>query len=69
MLVHELAHSVMDLGMSPRQLEAISTAYDKAKEGNLYDMESYMMANRFEYWAMGAQAWFDAISFLCTLLY
>lgn len=68
-LVHEVAHSVMDIGMSPQQREAVSLAYNKAKEEKLYDLESYTMANDQEYWAMLAQAWFDATRHPGALLF
>lgn len=60
-LVHELAHLIMNIGMCSLQRKAVATAYREAKDERLYDLEFYMMANDMEYWATGAQAWFDAI--------
>lgn len=60
-LVHELAHAVMNLGLLARpERKAILSAYKNAVEKQLHNPESYLMSNADEYWAEGSQAWFDA---------
>ncbi|GAB4819447.1 hypothetical protein N2152v2_006493 [Parachlorella kessleri] len=61
-LVHEFAHSVMDIGLNRHPLhDAIKQAYETAKAQGLYkDKDAYIMANPAEYWAEASQAWFDA---------
>lgn len=59
-LIHELAHSVMALGMTEGQVQEVEAAFRAAKAAGLYDQSCYMMANEHEYWAEGVQAYFDA---------
>lgn len=50
----------MALGMQDAQVAAVHDAYKAARAANLYDSACYMASNADEYWAEGAQAWFDA---------
>ena len=59
-LVHEFAHTVMAVGMNEDQRQAVISAYFNARSSQLYKPGVYMMANADEYWAEGAQAWFEA---------
>lgn len=59
-LVHEFAHSVMAVGMDEDQRQAVISAYFNARSSQLYKADVYMLANADEYWAEGAQAWFEA---------
>ena len=59
-LVHEFAHTVMAVGMNEDQRQAVISAYFNARSSQLYKPSIYMMANADEYWAEGAQAWFEA---------
>ena len=59
-LVHEFAHTVMAVGMNEDQRQAVISAYFNARSSQLYHSNVYMMANADEYWAEGAQAWFEA---------
>lgn len=59
-LVHEFAHTVMAVGMNEDQRQAVISAYFNARSSQLYHSSIYMMANADEYWAEGAQAWFEA---------
>ena len=59
-LVHEFAHSVMSIGMNEDQRQAVLGAYFNARANQLYKKDCYMMASADEYWAEGAQSWFEA---------
>lgn len=60
-LIHEFSHAVMDVGLDGSQhREAIIEAHRAALAAKLYDPGCYMASNAQEYWAEGAQAWFDA---------
>jgi len=60
-LVHELAHAVMNLGLLGRpERRTIQSAYKNAVNNQLHDPSSYLMSNADEYWAEGSQAWFHA---------
>eukprot|EP00889_Picochlorum_renovo_P002120 jgi/Picre1/29150/NNA_004543.t1 len=61
-LVHEFAHAVMNLGLyNDTDLYCgIKDAYYAALRNNMYDPQSYVMANPEEYWAEMSQAWFHA---------
>lgn len=61
LLVHEFAHSVMNLGFyGEPELKAIELAYQDAKRRKLYNKDAYVSANSEEYFAECSQAWFDA---------
>ncbi len=60
-LLHEFAHAVHEMGLNtvdPSFDGRLQSAYDAAKEAGLWK-ETYAMENRMEYWAEGAQSWFD----------
>lgn len=60
-LVHEFAHTVMNLGLLGTELHTrIKEAYYAAMRNNLYDRRSYVASNPEEYWAEMTQAWFYA---------
>lgn len=61
-LVHECAHAVMNLGLyHDKELYCgIKEAYYAALRNNMYNPQSYVMANPEEYWAEMSQAWFHA---------
>jgi len=60
-LVHELAHTVMNLGLRETSwYQDIKDAYAAARRSNAYDLTSYCMQNADEYWAEMTQAWFRA---------
>jgi len=60
-LVHELSHAVMNLGMfGTPQLDAIHAAFESAIEKGIYCKGSYIASNAEEYWAESSQAWFHA---------
>ena len=60
-LVHELAHSVMDLGCAESPLqEELGRCWEAAKARGSYDPRSYIISNAGEYWAEASQAWFEA---------
>lgn len=61
-LIHEFAHTTHTIGMKtidPTFDGRLHAAYDHAHAYGLWG-NSYSMANYREYWAEGAQAWFDA---------
>lgn len=60
LLVHELAHCVMDVGLDDGARARIRAAHAAAVGRNLVHAQSYAGSNASEYWAEGAQAWFDA---------
>lgn len=55
--VHEFAHSIK-IYMSSQSSGRIDTAYNSAKNNQLYTPTIYMMANSQEYWAEATQSWF-----------
>lgn len=60
-LIHEFAHAIHEMGLStvdPTFDGRLLTAYDAAKVDGLWK-GTYAMENRMEYWAEGAQSWFD----------
>lgn len=60
-LLHEFAHAIHEMGLSgidPTFDERLRVAYEKAREEGLWK-GTYAMENRMEYWAEGAQSWFD----------
>lgn len=59
-LVHEFAHSVMAIGMNENQRQAVLGAYFNARANQLYRKDAYILASADEYWAEGAQSWFEA---------
>ncbi|KAI8473554.1 MAG: hypothetical protein J3K34DRAFT_499330 [Monoraphidium minutum] len=59
-LIHEVGHAVMDIGLSEEERSQIAAAYEDAKRSGTYDPACYMMENASEYWAEGTQIWFDA---------
>lgn len=59
-LIHEVAHSVMSIGMDEEQRHSICTAFEEARHSGLYHRHIYMMENADEYWAEATQSWFDA---------
>ncbi|MEW5301915.1 MAG: hypothetical protein WDW36_004739 [Sanguina aurantia] len=59
-LVHEFGHTVMNLGLTAEQREAVVLLYRCAVRERLYDVGVYMMSNEDEYFAEATQAWFHA---------
>lgn len=60
-LVHEFAHTVMNLGLLDTELHThILESYQAAMRNNLYEKTSYVASNPQEYWAEMSQAWFHA---------
>ena len=60
-LVHEFAHSVMNIGLAGTPTRRrIKSAYDAAIDKRLYNRTSYIASNEDEYWAEATQAWFEA---------
>ena len=57
-LIHTLAHSVMSF-MEDDDRQAVISAYFNARATLLYRPGCYMMSSADEYWAEGAQAWFE----------
>lgn len=59
-LIHELGHAVMTLGLDKQQLQRVHQCYSNSADKGLYDSKCYMMENADEYFAEGCQTWFDA---------
>jgi cyclophilin family peptidyl-prolyl cis-trans isomerase len=60
-LVHEFAHAIHEMGMNavdPTFDKRLRAAFQSAKEMGLWK-RTYAGSNPSEYWAEGAQAWFD----------
>ncbi|MDA0213845.1 MAG: hypothetical protein O2875_00605 [Planctomycetota bacterium] len=60
-LLHEFAHAIHEMGMNtidPTFDARLQQVFDSAKADGLW-MGTYAMENRMEYWAEGAQSWFD----------
>jgi hypothetical protein len=60
-LVHEFAHAVHEMAMSqldPTFDARLKTAFEEARAKGLWD-DTYAATNRAEYFAEGAQSWFD----------
>lgn len=63
-LIHEFSHTVHEIGMravDPTFDGRLQAAYADAMKGGLWQ-GTYSATNHKEYWAEGAQAWFDAAS-------
>ena len=58
-LVHEFAHSVMNLGLDDRLLKEVEEAYEEAMKGGLWK-DAYASRNAGEYFAELTQCYFDA---------
>ncbi len=60
-LIHEFAHAIHERGMisiDPAFDKRLTAAFEHARTNGLWK-GTYSMENRMEYWAEGAQAWFD----------
>lgn len=60
-LLHEFPHAVHEMGLNtidPTFDTRLQSAYDAARDAGLWK-DTYAMENRMEYWAEGAQSWFD----------
>jgi len=60
-LVHEFAHAVLNVGMralNPEFKDRVRAAYRKAMDAGLWK-KTYAATDVEEYWAEGAQSWFD----------
>lgn len=57
--VHELAHTIMDIGLSPSDLSRISERYQTAMAEGLWAGD-YAMTNAMEFWAVMSQFYFTA---------
>ena len=60
-LVHEFAHAIHQMGLNtvdPSFDDRLETTFNAAKEKGLWE-NTYAITNRAEYWAEGAQSWFD----------
>jgi cyclophilin family peptidyl-prolyl cis-trans isomerase len=60
-LIHEFSHAIHEMGMSvidPTFDKRLRAAFQHAKETNLWK-GTYAGTNPHEYWAEGAQSWFD----------
>jgi hypothetical protein len=60
-LVHEFSHALFNIGIDlyePALKAELNAAYADAKAAGRFGM-TYAMENRDEYWAEGAQDWFD----------
>eukprot|EP00850_Spirogloea_muscicola_P012325 SM000079S22443 [mRNA] locus=s79:239580:241334:- [translate_table: standard] len=57
-LVHEFAHTVMEVGFDKRLHNAIEKLYRQSK--TKYTPGIYMVVDQKEYWAEGSQSWFNA---------
>jgi hypothetical protein len=61
-LVHEFAHTIVALALSeldPSFVARLESAFRSSRQGNLWD-DTYAATSPEEYWAEGAQDWFDA---------
>jgi len=59
-LVHELGHAVMNLGMPDATRARLQAAYQAAVRDGLYPPACYMVVNDHEYFATGTEAWFES---------
>jgi len=60
-LIHEFAHAIHEMGMravDPTFDDRLRDAFNAAMDEGLWD-GVYASTNRMEYWAEGAQSWFD----------
>ncbi|KAG2448326.1 hypothetical protein HYH02_006910 [Chlamydomonas schloesseri] len=58
--MHELAHTIMDLGFDACQLQRVAQRYTAARESGVYTPSSYVMTNQHEYYAMVTAVSFDS---------
>eukprot|EP00955_Chlamydomonas_euryale_P100593 365296-Chlamydomonas_euryale.AAC.1 len=59
-LIHELGHTVMNVGLDDTDRAAVVSAWEAACREGMYTPGIYMISNADEYWAEGCQSWFDA---------
>jgi hypothetical protein len=57
--VHELAHTIMDVGLAPSDLERIDQRYAAVQQEGLWSGD-YAMKNPMEFWAVMSQFYFWA---------
>lgn len=57
-LIHEFAHAIHEMGLPKSFDERVRRAFENAKAKNLWG-GTYAASNPSEYWAEGAQCWFD----------
>lgn len=58
--VHELAHTIMNVGLSQTDRDRIISRYQVAKQEGLWAAGDYAMTNEFEFWAVMSQFYFWA---------
>ncbi|KAG2442557.1 hypothetical protein HXX76_002643 [Chlamydomonas incerta] len=58
--VHELAHTIMNLGFDACQLQRVAQRYTAARNSGAYTPSSYIMVNQYEYYAMMVAVSFDS---------
>ncbi|GFR51070.1 hypothetical protein Agub_g13394, partial [Astrephomene gubernaculifera] len=59
-LVHELGHAVLNLGLRAEQVAQVLAAFRQAQQERLYPADCYMMTNEQEYWAVAVESWFES---------
>lgn len=58
--VHELAHTIMNVGLSQADRDRIIARYQAAKQEGRWAAGDYDMSNEFEFWAVMSQFYFRA---------
>lgn len=58
--VHELAHTIMDVGLSQTDRDRIYQRYLAAKQEGRWGAGDYSMSNELEFWAVMSQFYFSA---------
>jgi hypothetical protein len=66
--VHELAHTVMDVGLSDADRDRIAARYEEAKRAGLWTGD-YAMTNSLEFFAEMSQSYFSAAPGVPTYLH
>ncbi len=57
--VHELAHTIMDVGLTQADRDRIETRFEQAQQEGLWT-DDYAMTNDLEFWAVMSQFYFSA---------
>ena len=59
-LVHELAHAVLNLSLASEVQQELLDCYDQARQNETYPPDSYLLSNEQEYFAVLSESWFES---------
>lgn len=59
-LVHELAHAVLNLALASEVRQDLISCYERGKEMGTYPRDSYLLTNEQEFFAVLTESWFSS---------